>query len=45
MDLNPRLARQVAEALTDLDPAAAHADAELRLEALVRCMADRAAGD
>ena len=32
--LNPRLARQVAEALTELDPAAAHADAELRLEAL-----------
>ena len=32
--LNPGLARQVAEALTELDPAAAHADAELRLEAL-----------
>jgi vacuolar iron transporter family protein len=32
--LNPRLARQVAEALTELDPVAAHADAELRLEAL-----------
>jgi len=32
--LDPRLARQVAEALTELDPAAAHADAELRLEAL-----------
>jgi hypothetical protein len=29
--LNPRLARQVAEALTELDPVAAHADAELRL--------------
>ena len=32
--LNPGLARQVAEALTELDPVAAHADAELRLEAL-----------
>ena len=32
--LNPRLARQVAEALTELDPVAAHADAELRLEKL-----------
>jgi vacuolar iron transporter family protein len=32
--LDPRLARQVAEALTALDPVAAHADAELRLEAL-----------
>ena len=32
--LNPRLARQVAEALTERDPVAAHADAELRLEAL-----------
>jgi VIT1/CCC1 family predicted Fe2+/Mn2+ transporter len=32
--LDPRLARQVAEALTELDPVAAHADAELRLEAL-----------
>ncbi len=29
--LNPRLARQVAEALTERDPVAAHADAELRL--------------
>ncbi len=32
--LNPRLARQVAEALTERDPLAAHADAELRLEEL-----------
>jgi vacuolar iron transporter family protein len=32
--LNPRLARQVAEALTERDPVAAHADAELRLETL-----------
>ena len=32
--LNRRLARQVAEALTERDPVAAHADAELRLEAL-----------
>jgi VIT1/CCC1 family predicted Fe2+/Mn2+ transporter len=32
--MNPRLARQVAESLTELDPVAAHADAELRLEAL-----------
>jgi VIT1/CCC1 family predicted Fe2+/Mn2+ transporter len=32
--LNPGLARQVAEALTERDPVAAHADAELRLEAL-----------
>ena len=32
--LNPQLARQVAEALTELDPVAAHADAELRLDAL-----------
>ena len=32
--LSPGLARQVAEALTELDPVAAHADAELRLEAL-----------
>jgi VIT1/CCC1 family predicted Fe2+/Mn2+ transporter len=32
--LNPQLARQVAETLTELDPVAAHADAELRLEAL-----------
>jgi VIT1/CCC1 family predicted Fe2+/Mn2+ transporter len=32
--LDPRLARQVAEALTELDPVAAHADAELCLEAL-----------
>ena len=32
--LNPGLARQVAEVLTELDPVAAHADAELRLEAL-----------
>ena len=32
--LDPGLARQVAEALTELDPVAAHADAELRLEAL-----------
>jgi hypothetical protein len=32
--LNPGLVRQVAEALTELDPVAAHADAELRLEAL-----------
>jgi VIT1/CCC1 family predicted Fe2+/Mn2+ transporter len=29
--LNPGLARQAAEALTELDPVAAHADAELRL--------------
>jgi len=32
--LDPRLARQVAEALTQRDPVAAHADAELRLETL-----------
>jgi vacuolar iron transporter family protein len=32
--LNPPLARQVAEALTERDPVAAHADAELRLETL-----------
>ena len=32
--LNPQLARQVAEALTELDPVAAHADAELGLDAL-----------
>jgi vacuolar iron transporter family protein len=32
--LQPQLARQVAEALTERDPLAAHADAELRLEAL-----------
>jgi vacuolar iron transporter family protein len=32
--LNPGLARQVAEALTERDPVAAHADAELRLEML-----------
>jgi VIT1/CCC1 family predicted Fe2+/Mn2+ transporter len=32
--LSPRLARQVAEALTKRDPLAAHADAELRLETL-----------
>ena len=32
--LNPQLARQVAEALTERDPLAAHADAELRLEKL-----------
>ena len=32
--LDPRLARQVAEALTELDPVAAHVDAELRLEKL-----------
>ena len=32
--LKPRLARQVAEALTELDPVAAHADAELGLEKL-----------
>ncbi len=32
--LNPQLARQVAEALTERDPVAAHADAELRLETL-----------
>jgi vacuolar iron transporter family protein len=32
--LNSRLARQVAEALTERDPVAAHADAELRLEAM-----------
>ncbi len=32
--LSPRLARQVAEALTERDPVAAHADAELRLETL-----------
>jgi vacuolar iron transporter family protein len=32
--LNPGLARQIAEALTELDPVAEHADAELRLEAL-----------
>jgi vacuolar iron transporter family protein len=32
--LNPRLARQVAQALTERDPVAAHADAELRLETL-----------
>ena len=31
--LEPQLARQVAEALTERDPLAAHADAELRLEA------------
>jgi VIT1/CCC1 family predicted Fe2+/Mn2+ transporter len=32
--LNPALARQVAEALTERDPVAAHTDAELRLEHL-----------
>ena len=32
--LDPGLARQVAEALTERDPVAAHADAELRLETL-----------
>jgi VIT1/CCC1 family predicted Fe2+/Mn2+ transporter len=32
--LNSRLARQVAEALTERDPVAAHADAELRLETM-----------
>jgi VIT1/CCC1 family predicted Fe2+/Mn2+ transporter len=32
--LDSRLARQVAEALTERDPVAAHADAELRLESL-----------
>jgi vacuolar iron transporter family protein len=32
--LNSQLARQVAEALTERDPVAAHADAELRLETL-----------
>ena len=32
--LSRQLARQVAEALTERDPVAAHADAELRLEAL-----------
>jgi VIT1/CCC1 family predicted Fe2+/Mn2+ transporter len=32
--LSRELARQVAEALTERDPVAAHADAELRLEAL-----------
>ena len=32
--LNPQLARQVAEALTERDPVAAHTDAELRLESL-----------
>ena len=32
--LNPPLARQVAEALPERDPVAAHADAELRLETL-----------
>jgi VIT1/CCC1 family predicted Fe2+/Mn2+ transporter len=32
--LNPRLAREVAEALTERDPVAAHIDAELRLESL-----------
>jgi VIT1/CCC1 family predicted Fe2+/Mn2+ transporter len=32
--LPPQLARQVAEALTERDPLAAHADAELRLEEL-----------
>jgi vacuolar iron transporter family protein len=32
--LDPQLARRVAEALTERDPVAAHADAELRLETL-----------
>jgi VIT1/CCC1 family predicted Fe2+/Mn2+ transporter len=32
--LDPQLARQVARALTDRDPVAAHTDAELRLDAL-----------
>jgi VIT1/CCC1 family predicted Fe2+/Mn2+ transporter len=32
--LDPQLARQVADALTERDPVAAHADAELRLETL-----------
>ena len=42
--LDPRLARQVAEALTELDPVAAHADAKRQLDARSAELMQQAAG-